>query len=161
MTDHPTPLLDTIHSPKDLRKLPISELGDVCSQMRTYIVDSVSKTSGHLASSLAVVELATAIHYVFDTPDDKVVWDVGHQSYPHKILTGHKKELQTIRQKDGLHAFIWRGETEYDLLTTGHASTSIGSALGLAIAQKNLKTNNKVVAVIGDGALSVVKLMKL
>ncbi len=149
-----TPLLDKIHSPEDLRKLPVEELTPLCSEIRKYIVDSVSKTAGHLASGLAVVELTAALHYVFDTPNDKIVWDVGHQSYPHKILTGHKEELKTIRQRHGLHAFIWRGETDYDLISTGHASTSIGSALGLAIAQKKLKTNSKVVAVIGDGALS-------
>jgi 1-deoxy-D-xylulose-5-phosphate synthase len=149
-----TPLLDKIHSPADLRKLPVGELNVLCSEIRKYIVDSVSKTAGHLASGLAVVELTAALHYVFDTPNDKIIWDVGHQSYPHKILTGHKEELKTIRQRHGLHAFIWRGETDYDLISTGHASTSIGSALGLAIAQKKLKTNNKVVAVIGDGALS-------
>jgi 1-deoxy-D-xylulose-5-phosphate synthase len=149
-----THLLDKIHSPEDLRKLPVEELTPLCSEIRKYIVDSVSKTAGHLASGLAVVELTAALHYVFDTPNDKIVWDVGHQSYPHKILTGHKEELKTIRQRHGLHAFIWRGETDYDLISTGHASTSIGSALGLAIAQKKLKTNNKVVAVIGDGALS-------
>lgn len=154
MTEISTPLLDKIHSPKDLRNLPVEELPNVCQEVRSYLVDSVSKTAGHLASGLAVVELTTALHYVFNTPDDKIVWDVGHQSYPHKILTGHKDQLRTIRQKGGLHAFIWRGETAYDLISTGHASTSIGSALGLAVAQKELNTNNKVVAVIGDGALS-------
>src|SRR5574344_133588 len=122
--------------------------------MRSYIIQTVSHTAGHLASGLAVVELTTALHYVFNTPNDKIVWDVGHQSYPHKILTGHKEALRTIRQKDGLHAFIWRGEKPFDLISTGHASTSIGSALGLAVAQKQLATHNKVVAVIGDGALS-------
>lgn len=149
-----TPLLDSIKSPKDLRKLPVEELEFVCQELREYIINSVSKTAGHLASGLAVVELTTALHYVFNTPDDKIIFDVGHQAYPHKVLTGHKEELQTIRKKNGLHAFVWRGETEYDLLSTGHASTSIGSALGLAVCERNLKTNNKVVAVIGDGALS-------
>lgn len=149
-----TPLLDSIKSPKDLRKLPVEELQFVCQELREYIINSVSKTAGHLASGLAVVELTTALHYVFNTPDDKIIFDVGHQAYPHKVLTGHKEELQTIRKKNGLHAFVWRGETEYDLLSTGHASTSIGSALGLAVCERNLKTNNKVVAVIGDGALS-------
>ncbi|MCI5638802.1 MAG: thiamine pyrophosphate-dependent enzyme, partial [Succinivibrio sp.] len=149
-----TPLLDTIKSTDDLRHLPVSELDDLCAEIRSYLIDSVSKTAGHLSSGLAVVELTTALHYVFDTPNDKIIWDVGHQSYPHKILTGHKDELKTIRQKDGLHAFIWRNETPYDLLSTGHASTSIGSALGLAVAQKQLATHNKVVAVIGDGAMS-------
>lgn len=149
-----TPLLDSIKSPKDLRKLPVEELEFVCQELREYIINSVSKTAGHLASGLAVVELTTALHYVFNTPDDKIIFDVGHQAYPHKVLTGHKEELQTIRKKNGLHAFVWRGETEYDLLSTGHASTSIGSALGLAVCERNLNTHNKVVAVIGDGALS-------
>ena len=149
-----TPLLDTITTTDDLRRLPVSELDNLCAEIRSYLIDSVSKTAGHLSSGLAVVELTTALHYVFDTPNDKIIWDVGHQSYPHKILTGHKDELKTIRQKDGLHAFIWRNETPYDLLSTGHSSTSIGSALGLAVAQKQLGTHNKVVAVIGDGAMS-------
>lgn len=149
-----TPLLDKIHSPKDLRELDESDLPKVCSEIREYVIDSVSRTAGHLASGLAVVELTTALHYVFNTPDDKIIFDVGHQSYPHKILTGHKEELKTIRKKDGLHAFVYRGETEYDVLTTGHASTSVGSALGLAVANRNRHSENKVVAVIGDGALS-------
>ncbi len=124
--------------------------------MRGCLIDTVSKTAGHLASGLGVVELTVALHYVYNTPSDKLVWDVGHQAYPHKILTGHRKELETIRQKDGLHAFIWRGETPHDLITTGHASTSIGSALGLAVAEraKPASERRKVVAVIGDGALS-------
>ena len=154
MSDIATPLLDKIKSAKDLRSLPVSELKDVCAEVRSFLIDSVSKTAGHFASGLAVVELTTALHYVFDTPKDKIIWDVGHQSYPHKILTGHKDELRTIRQKNGLHAFIWRGESEYDVLSTGHASTSIGSALGLAVANKAQDLPNKVVAVIGDGALS-------
>ena len=149
-----TPLLDKIHSPKDLRELDESDLPRVCSEIREYVIDSVSRTAGHLASGLAVVELTTALHYVFNTPDDKIIFDVGHQSYPHKILTGHKEELKTIRKKDGLHAFVYRGETEYDVLTTGHASTSVGSALGLAVANRNRHSENKVVAIIGDGALS-------
>lgn len=124
--------------------------------MRGCLIDTVSKTAGHLASGLGVVELTVALHYVYDTPNDKLVWDVGHQAYPHKILTGHRKELETIRQKNGLHAFIWRGETPHDLITTGHASTSIGSALGLAVAEraKPASERRKVVAIIGDGALS-------
>lgn len=147
-------LLDSINSPEDLRKLSESELPQLCSELREYLIDTISKTAGHLASGLATVELAVAIHYVFNTPDDKLVWDVGHQAYPHKILTGHREELKTIRKKNGLHAFIWRGETPYDLISTGHASTSIGSALGLAVAQKRLGLSNETVAVIGDGALS-------
>ncbi len=154
MKELSTPLLDRIDSPQDLRALPESELPDLCTELRDYLIDTVSKTAGHLASGLAAVELAVALHYVFDTPNDKLVWDVGHQAYPHKILTGHRCELKTIRRRDGLHAFIWRGETPYDLLTTGHASTSVGSALGLAMASKYQGLQNRTVAVIGDGALS-------
>ncbi len=154
MKELSTPLLDRIDSPQDLRALPESELPDLCTELRDYLIDTVSKTAGHLASGLAAVELAVALHYVFDTPNDKLVWDVGHQAYPHKILTGHRRELKTIRRRDGLHAFIWRGETPYDLLTTGHASTSVGSALGLAMASKYQGLQNRTVAVIGDGALS-------
>ncbi len=154
MKELSTPLLDRIDSPQDLRALPESELPDLCTELREYLIDTVSKTAGHLASGLAAVELAVALHYVFDTPNDKLVWDVGHQAYPHKILTGHRRELKTIRRRDGLHAFIWRGETPYDLLTTGHASTSVGSALGLAMAAKYQGQQTRTVAVIGDGALS-------
>lgn len=149
-----TPLLDSIQSPQDLRQLPESELPDLCVELRSYLIDTVSKTAGHLASGLATVELAVALHYAFDTPNDKIIWDVGHQAYPHKILTGHKEELKTIRRKDGLHAFIWRNETPYDLLSTGHASTSVGSALGLATAARSLEQDYRTVAIIGDGALS-------
>lgn len=148
------PLLETINGPEDLRKLPESELADVCSEVRSYLIDTVSKTAGHLASGLATVELAVALHYVFNTPDDKIIWDVGHQAYPHKILTGHREELKTIRRKNGLHAFIWRGETDFDVLSTGHASTSVGSALGLAMAAQRMHKDYHTVAVIGDGALS-------
>ena len=149
-----TELLNTINSSQDVRALELEQLPELCQEIRDYLVDTVSKTAGHLASGLAVVELTVALHYVFDTPRDKIIWDVGHQSYPHKILTGHREELATIRKKGGLHAFIWRGETEYDVLSTGHASTSIGSALGLAVAARNQKQDHKIVAVIGDGALS-------
>ena len=149
-----TPVLDTINSPQQLRKLPQESLPALCADIRHYLIETVSRTSGHLASGLAVVDLTVALHYVFDTPEDQIVWDVGHQAYPHKILTGHKEELKTIRQKDGLHAFIWRGETVYDHLCTGHASTSIGSALGLAKAASLKGDKRQVIAVIGDGALS-------
>lgn len=147
-------LLNNIHKSSDVRKLRRKELPQLCDEVREFLVDTISKTSGHLASGLGVVELTVAVHYVFETPDDIVVWDVGHQAYPHKILTGNKERLGTIRQKDGLHAFVWRGETDCDLLSTGHASTSIGSALGLAIAQAKHKTKRDVVAIVGDGALS-------
>ncbi|MDY6322228.1 MAG: 1-deoxy-D-xylulose-5-phosphate synthase [Succinivibrio sp.] len=147
-------LLSTISSPEDLRKLPEGELPLLCEELRACLIDTVSKTAGHLASGLATVELAVAVHYVFDTPRDRLVWDVGHQAYPHKILTGHREELKTIRKKNGLHAFIWRGETPFDLLCTGHASTSIGSALGLAVAARDLGEKRNTIAVIGDGALT-------
>ncbi len=151
MTDK---LLDRIDDAADVRKLKRSQLPQLCAEVRDCLIDTVSKTSGHLASGLGVVELTVALHYVYNTPQDKLIWDVGHQAYPHKILTGHRKELATIRQKGGLHAFIWRGETPYDLISSVHASTSIGSALGLAVAERNLGSKNRVVAVIGDGALS-------
>lgn len=148
------PLLDTIHDAADVRRLKIDALPQLCDEVRRYLIDTVSKTAGHLASGLGVVELTCALHYVFNTPQDRIIWDVGHQAYPHKILTGHKKELATIRQKDGLHAFIWRGETPYDVLSTGHASTSIGSALGLALAARAQGRPDRVAAVIGDGSLT-------
>lgn len=149
-------LLNGINDATDVRALPRDALPQLCAEVRSCLIDTVSKTAGHLASGLGVVELTVALHYVYDTPKDIIVWDVGHQAYPHKILTGHRQELQTIRQKNGLHAFIWRGETPYDLLSTGHASTSVGSALGLAVAERNKPQDKrrKVIAVIGDGALS-------
>ena len=149
-------LLNGINDATDVRALPRDALPQLCAEVRSCLIDTVSKTAGHLASGLGVVELTVALHYVYDTPKDIIVWDVGHQAYPHKILTGHRHELQTIRQKNGLHAFIWRGETPYDLISTGHASTSIGSALGLAVAERNKPQDKrrKVIAVIGDGALS-------
>lgn len=149
-----TSLLDSIKSIEDLRKLPKGELEKLCAEVRAYLIDIVSKTAGHLASGLGTVELTVALHYVFNTPHDKIIWDVGHQAYPHKILTGHKEELKTIRKKNGLHAFIWRNETPFDVLSTGHASTSIGSALGLALANRTLGIQDKVIAVIGDGSLT-------
>ena len=149
-------LLNGINDATDVRALPRDALPHLCAEVRSCLIDTVSKTAGHLASGLGVVELTVALHYVYDTPKDIIVWDVGHQAYPHKILTGHRQELQTIRQKNGLHAFIWRGETPYDLISTGHASTSVGSALGLAVAERNKPQDKrrKVIAVIGDGALS-------
>lgn len=149
-------LLQKINDAQDIRALPRNALPQLCFEVRQCLIDTVSKTAGHLASGLGVVELTVALHYVYDTPRDIIVWDVGHQAYPHKILTGHCREFSTIRQKNGLHAFIWRGETPYDLISTGHASTSIGSALGLAVAERNKPKDKrrKVIAVIGDGALS-------
>lgn len=147
-------LLDTISSPVDLRRLKVEELDQLAKELREFLLDTVSKTSGHLSSGLGVVELTIALHYVYETPFDQLVWDVGHQAYPHKILTGRKDQMSSIRKKDGLHPFLWRAESEYDVFSTGHASTSIGQALGLAIANRTLNNRKKVVAVIGDGALS-------
>lgn len=149
-------LLSKINGAQDIRALPREALPRLCDEVRHCLIDTVSKTAGHLASGLGVVELTVALHYVFDTPHDILIWDVGHQAYPHKILTGHRDEFPTIRQPGGLHAFIWRNETPYDLISTGHASTSIGSALGLAVAQrfKPASQRRKVIAIIGDGAIS-------
>ncbi|MGN1393553.1 MAG: 1-deoxy-D-xylulose-5-phosphate synthase [Succinivibrionaceae bacterium] len=149
-----TPLLDKIKSPADIRDLSIPELKVLAEELRVFLINSVSKNGGHLASGLGVVELTIALHYVYDTPNDYLIWDVGHQAYPHKILTGRKDLMGTIRQLGGLHPFLWRDESEYDVFSTGHASTSISEALGLAVANRQLNNNKKVVAVIGDGALS-------
>ncbi len=147
-------LLDAIDTPADLRLMTERQLPQVCSEVREYLLNSVSQSSGHLASGLGTVELTVALHYVYETPFDQIVWDVGHQAYPHKILTGRKKQLHTIRQKDGLHPFPWRPESEYDTLSVGHSSTSISAALGMAIAAERLQNDQKVVAVIGDGAMT-------
>lgn len=147
-------ILDKINGAEDVRALNKEDLPLLCQEVRDFLIKTVSQSSGHFASGLGVVELTVALHYVFNTPKDNLIWDVGHQAYPHKILTGLKDKLHTIRKKDGIHAFIWRGETEYDVLSTGHASTSIGSALGLAVAKRNLGKDDKVVAIIGDGAIS-------
>ena len=149
-----TKLLDGIEYPTDLRKLPTHQLNALCEEVRAYLLDSVSRSSGHLASGLGTVELTVALHYVYNTPKDKLVWDVGHQAYPHKILTGRKKALHTIRQKDGLHPFPWREESEYDVLSVGHSSTSISAALGMAVAAQRSGSNEKVVSIIGDGAMT-------
>ncbi len=149
-----TKLLDGIEYPTDLRRLPTHQLKSVCDEVRAYLLDSVSRSSGHLASGLGTVELTVALHYVYNTPQDKLVWDVGHQAYPHKILTGRKKQLHTIRQKDGLHPFPWREESEYDVLSVGHSSTSISAALGIAVAAQRSGSNEKVVSIIGDGAMT-------
>lgn len=147
-------ILDTINDPSDLRKLPIEELKPLAEELRKFLIKSVSETSGHLASGLGVVELTIALHYIYDTPNDKLIWDVGHQAYPHKILTGRREKMSSIRKKGGLHPFLWRDESPYDVFSTGHASTSISEALGIAIANRIIGNNSKVVAVIGDGALT-------
>lgn len=148
------PFLNKIDSPEDLRKLSIDELKLLAEDLRKFLVGSVSKTSGHLASGLGVVELTIALHYVYNTPNDKVIWDVGHQAYPHKILTGRRGRMNSIRQKGGLHPFLWREESPYDVFSTGHASTSISEALGIAISNRLQNKKENVVAVIGDGALT-------
>lgn len=149
-----TPLLDSINTPADLRLLNERQLPQLCAEVREFLLNSVSQSSGHLASGLGTVELTVALHYVYSTPHDQLVWDVGHQAYPHKILTGRKDRLHTIRQKDGLHPFPWRPESEYDTLSVGHSSTSISAALGMAIAAQRNNTQQKVVSIIGDGAIT-------
>ncbi|NAZ46667.1 1-deoxy-D-xylulose-5-phosphate synthase [Vibrio toranzoniae] len=148
------PTLALADKPEDLRLLPKETLTQLCDELRTYLLNSVSQSSGHLASGLGTVELTVALHYVYNTPFDQLVWDVGHQAYPHKILTGRRNRLSTIRQKDGLHPFPWRQESEYDTLSVGHSSTSISAALGMAISAKKEGKNRKVVSVIGDGAIT-------
>jgi len=152
ITDYPT--LGLANTPDELRLLPADRLATLSEELRRFLLASVSKSSGHLASGLGVVELTIALHYVYDTPFDRLIWDVGHQAYPHKILTGRRDRLHTIRQKDGLHPFPWREESEFDPLSVGHSSTSIGAALGMAIAARREGEGRKVVAVIGDGALT-------
>ena len=148
------PLLKQINFPMDLKRYPLSQLPEICQELRQFLLDSVSQSSGHLASGLGVVELTVALHYVYNTPFDKIIWDVGHQAYPHKILTGRRDQMLTIRQKGGLHPFPHRYESEYDVLTTGHSSTSISAALGIAIAEQQKQSGQKVAAIIGDGALT-------
>jgi 1-deoxy-D-xylulose-5-phosphate synthase len=147
-------LLDSANFPKDLRKLPKEKLPQLCEELRDFLIESVSQTGGHFGSNLGVVELTVALHWVFDTPRDLLIWDVGHQAYPHKILTGRKDRLKTIRKKGGLAPFPKREESEYDPLSVGHASTSISAAVGMAIANINKKDAPQVIAVVGDGALA-------
>lgn len=152
IADYPTLALANL--PDELRSLPQERLPALCDELRSYLLHSVSRSSGHLASGLGVVELTVALHYVYNTPFDRLVWDVGHQAYPHKILTGRREHMTSIRQYQGLHPFPWREESEYDTLSVGHSSTSIGAALGMAIAADEENKGRKVVAVIGDGALT-------
>ena len=147
-------LLDKINSPKDLKKLSRSELTSLCNEIRTFIVESVSKTGGHLSSNLGVIELTVALHYVFDCPQDKCIWDVGHQTYTHKILTGRKKKMSSLRAMSGISGFPKIAESEYDIFGTGHSSTSISAALGMAEALKKKNLNHKAIAIIGDGAMT-------
>ncbi len=155
MTTRPhTPLLDTVDYPADLRKLDKSQLRQLSDELRAEMIDAVGTTGGHLGSGLGVVELTTAIHYVFNTPEDKLVWDVGHQCYPHKILTGRRDRIRTLRQGGGLSGFTKRAESEYDPFGAAHSSTSISAALGFAMANKMLGKPGRGIAVIGDGAMS-------
>ncbi len=147
-------LLNSINSPLDLKKLKRSELPDLAKEIRKAIVDVVSTSGGHLASSLGAVELSIALHYVFDTPADKILWDVGHQAYAHKLLTGRRDQFHTLRRHGGLSGFTKRSESPYDAFTTGHSSTSISAGLGIACAKRLKKDASKVVAVIGDGSLT-------
>ncbi|RZT90701.1 1-deoxy-D-xylulose-5-phosphate synthase [Azospira oryzae] len=149
-----TPLLDTIDSPAQLRRLDKRQLPQLAEELRTFIVESVSRTGGHLSSNLGTVELTIALHYVFDTPDDRLVWDVGHQTYPHKILTGRRAGMAKLRMHGGLSGFPKRCESAYDTFGVGHSSTSISAALGMALAAKQKGENRKAVAIIGDGAMS-------
>jgi 1-deoxy-D-xylulose-5-phosphate synthase len=147
-------LLQTINDPADLRHLPRTQLKPLADELRAYVLDSVSKTGGHLSSNLGTVELTIALHYVFDTPHDRIVWDVGHQTYPHKILTGRRDRMGTLRQLGGLAGFPQRSESEYDTFGTAHSSTSISAALGMALAARQKGERRKAIAVIGDGAMS-------
>jgi 1-deoxy-D-xylulose-5-phosphate synthase len=149
-----TPLLDTIHTPADLRLLPASDVKQVADELRAETIDAVSTTGGHLGAGLGVVELTVAIHRVFDTPRDKLIWDVGHQAYPHKILTGRRDRIRTLRQGGGLSGFTKRSESEYDPFGAAHSSTSISAGLGMAVARDLKGEDFRVVAVIGDGAMS-------
>jgi len=147
-------LLDTINDPSDLRKLPRTQLTPLAGELRQYLLDSVSKTGGHLSSNLGTVELTIALHYVFETPHDRIVWDVGHQTYPHKILTGRRERMPTLRQLNGLSGFPKRDESEYDTFGTAHSSTSISAALGMAAAAKLKGEQRHAIAVIGDGSMT-------
>ncbi|PHS44093.1 MAG: 1-deoxy-D-xylulose-5-phosphate synthase [Alteromonas sp.] len=148
------PTLAIAQTPDKLRQLPQEKLRELSDELREYLLNSVSQTSGHFASGLGTVELTVALHYIYNTPIDRLIWDVGHQAYPHKILTGRAKQMSTIRQKDGLHPFPWPPESDYDTFAVGHSSTSISAALGMAVAAEQEGKNRKVVAVIGDGAIT-------
>ncbi|NNK45023.1 MAG: 1-deoxy-D-xylulose-5-phosphate synthase, partial [Altererythrobacter sp.] len=149
-----TPLLDTVQYPADLRKLDQSQLRQFSDELRAEMIDAVSTSGGHLGSGLGVVELTTAIHYVFNTPEDRLVWDVGHQCYPHKIITGRRDRIRTLRQGGGLSGFTKRAESEYDPFGAAHSSTSISAALGFAVANKLNDKPGRGIAVIGDGSMS-------
>ncbi|MGE3905315.1 MAG: 1-deoxy-D-xylulose-5-phosphate synthase N-terminal domain-containing protein, partial [Reyranellaceae bacterium] len=152
--DSRTPLLDTLSGPEDLRRLDEAKLPQVADELRRETIDAVSVTGGHLGAGLGVVELTVALHYVFKTPEDRVIWDVGHQAYPHKILTGRRDRIRTLRQGGGLSGFTRRSESKFDPFGAAHSSTSISAALGMAVARDLSGATRNVVAVIGDGAMS-------
>jgi len=154
MSDTNYQFLNSINLPEDLRKLDVQDLRTVCAEVREFLIDCVSKTGGHLGAGLGTVELTVALHYVFQTPEDKLVWDVGHQAYPHKILTGRKGRMETIRKLGGLSGFLKRTESEFDTFGAGHASTAISAALGIAAARDLEKKDYKVVAIVGDGSMT-------
>src|SRR6201991_3773972 len=154
MTESKTPLLDTVTLPADIRRLRPEQLRQLADELRQETVSAVSVTGGHLGAGVGVVELTTASYYVFDTPRDRVIWDVGHQAYPHKIITGRRARMRTLRQGGGLSGFTKRSESEYDPFGAAHSSTSISAALGFAVANKLAGAPGKAIAVIGDGAMS-------
>src|SRR3954452_3134978 len=147
-------LLETINDPADLRRLPRTQLNLLADELRAYVLESVARTGGHLSSNLGTVELTIALHYVFNTPWDRIVWDVGHQTYAHKILTGRREAMATLRQFGGISGFPRRSESEYDTFGTAHSSTSISAALGMAVAAHMKGEDRRVVAIIGDGAMT-------
>ena len=149
-----TPLLDKISDPKNLRQFSESELQPLAKELREELIQLVSKTGGHLGAGLGVIELTIALHYIFDTPKDRIIWDVGHQAYPHKILTGRRKEMSSLRQGGGLSGFTKRSESIYDPFGAAHSSTSISSSLGMSVARDIQGQNHNIIAVIGDGAMS-------
>src|SRR5476651_2715108 len=147
-------MLDSIKEPRDLRKLDSRDLRPLADELRAETISAVAATGGHLGAGLGVVELTVALHYVFDTPRDRLIWDVGHQAYPHKILTGRRDRIRTLRQGGGLSGFTRRAESEYDPFGAAHSSTSISAGLGMAVARDLSHGDNRVIAVIGDGAMS-------
>ena len=154
MNDRNYKYLDKIDLPKDLRKFEKNDLENICNDLREFIINSISENGGHFGASLGVVELTVALHYVYNTPEDSIVWDVGHQAYGHKILTGRRNQMGTLRKKDGLSGFTKRDESEYDHFGAGHSSTAASAGLGMAIGRDLKKRSNHVICVVGDGAMS-------
>ena len=150
----PTPLLDTVKEPSDIRDFDEDQLKQLAAEVRSDMIDAVSLTGGHLGAGLGVVELTVALHHIFDTPSDRLIWDVGHQSYPHKILTGRRDQLRSIRQGGGISGFTKRSESKYDPFGAGHSSTSISAGLGMSVARDLAGDDNRVICVIGDGAMT-------